>query len=60
MVTRKVSNTVILVDESILADCPIKGASIARGEGGLVITAPDEAAADAAEVWLAEIQPPGH
>ena len=61
MITRTIARPAALPDDSLLADCPVRGVRIAPGDGGaFVITAPDEAAADAAEIWLAEMEMPGH
>jgi hypothetical protein len=64
MATRTVVRPVFLsIDSEILGDYKAPGVAIAPvpGDGGkLRISAPDEDAADAAEVWLAELDMPGH
>jgi len=64
MVTRTVARPVFLsTDSEILGDYKAPGVAIAPApgdDGKLHITAPDEDAADAAEVWLSELDMPGH
>jgi len=62
MVTRIVRRPVSMTfDEDIISEYKAKGVTIAPAPNEpsrLVITAPDEAAADAAEIWLAEMDTP--
>ncbi|MXP65057.1 hypothetical protein E0493_17055 [Roseomonas sp. M0104] len=62
MVTRIVRRPVSLTfDEEIIEEYKARGVTIAPAPGEsskLVISAPDEAAADAAEIWLAEMDTP--
>jgi post-segregation antitoxin (ccd killing protein) len=64
MVTRTVARPVfITTDLDILSQYKAPGVTISalpEGDGKLMITAPDNDAADAAEVWLAEMDTPGH
>lgn len=64
MVTRIVARPVFLsTDPEILGDYKAPGVTIApalEDDEKLRITAPDQDAADAAEIWLAELDMPGH
>jgi hypothetical protein len=64
MVTRTVVRPVFLsTDPEILGDYKAPGVAIRPAPddaGKLRITAPDEAAADAAEIWLSELDSAGH
>ncbi|QTI79922.1 hypothetical protein IAI58_03825 [Roseomonas marmotae] len=64
MITRAVRCPVaIAASPGILQDCAVKGVRIVMSPeqpGQVTITAPNEAAADAAEVWLAEMDAPSH
>ncbi|RKK02106.1 hypothetical protein EBE87_04455 [Pseudoroseomonas wenyumeiae] len=64
MVTRTVVRPVFIsADQEILGEYKAPGVAIApapEDAGKLRITAPDEAAADAAEIWLAELDSAGH
>ncbi|MDJ0390613.1 hypothetical protein QMO56_21090 [Roseomonas sp. E05] len=62
MITRTVRRPVSLtIDSDIINEYKARDVTIAPAPDDptkLVITAPDEAAADAAEVWLAEMDTP--
>lgn len=64
MVIRTISRPVFLTgDPDILGDYRVPGVAIGpapEDSGKLRITAPDEAAADAAEVWISELDSAGH
>ncbi|MCG7359858.1 hypothetical protein MHZ93_01130 [Roseomonas sp. ACRSG] len=64
MVTRTVTRPVFLTSaHEILGEYKAPGVAIGpepEDSGKLRITAPDEAAADAAEVWLSELDSAGH
>jgi hypothetical protein len=61
MVNRSVTRPVYLsTDPDIIGEYKAPGVtiSVAPEEGKLLITAPDDTAADAAEVWLAQLDAP--
>lgn len=63
MITRTLPLPVFLAGElDMLSQYKAPGVTISAAEDGrhLLVTAPDDAAADAAEVWLAEMDTPGH
>lgn len=64
MVIRTISRPVFLSSDSeILGEYKAPGVAIEpapEDSGKLRITAPDEAAADAAEIWLSELDSAGH
>lgn len=64
MATRTISRPVFLSSDSgILGEYKVPGVTIRpapEDPDKLCITAPDEAAADAAEIWLSELDSVGH